>query len=143
MRSVPLAYRWLGELMLAGLVIIIAFITIADIPRPYPSWPTIGPVPVDPELVFPGLLGVLVLLNIGLDAFQNDTITIPHIAIGVLGIATLWLAVNSLYTLATLERGGVFWGGFFTLISATILAVAVITRTSIRIYLRQRPRTAE
>lgn len=104
--------RRVVELVLAALVLLITIMTFADLPRPYPSWPTIGPVPVDPELVLPGLLGFVTLLSM-----TRMSISIGSVVVGVLGALTLSIAVSSLYTLYT-GTGGASSGVGFTLSSA-------------------------
>lgn len=115
------------ESFFAAVVILIGFITAADLPRPYPLWPTIGAVPVDPELVIPALLGLAVLVGVVVDGFS-----VGSVVSGLLGVITLWIALVSLHTLYTVETGGVFWGGFFTLISGVTLAIVVLLRSAVR-----------
>jgi len=113
--------------LLAGLVLLIAAITFLELPQPYPTWPTVGPVPVDPELIVPGALALAALhgaLRAGL--------TPGSVVIGLLSAVTLWLASMSWYALYTPSSGGVFWGGFFTLISGSALAIAVLVRRVVR-----------
>ena len=50
------------EVVFAALVLLIVTLLVTSFPH-YPSWPTLGPVPINPELVVPGLLGVAVLLG--------------------------------------------------------------------------------
>lgn len=109
--------------LLAVLVLLIVSVEFTGLPQPYPTWPTVGPVPIDPELIVPGLLGLVAILGT-----IRDGITIGSLVIGFLGGLTLWMSAMSLYSLYAGTAGGVFWGGFFTLISGTILAVAVIVQ---------------
>lgn len=110
-----------SQVILAALVLIIATITFSNLPQPYPHWPTVGPVPVNPELVVPGVLGLVAILGA-----LREGLTMGSIVIGVLGVLTLWVAATSLHTLYSSTGGGVFWGGFYTLISGVILAIGVI-----------------
>jgi hypothetical protein len=112
---------------LAAFVLLVATITFSPLPQPYPAWPTVGPVPVNPELVIPGLLGVVTILGA-----LRDGVAVGSISIGLLGAVTLWLAATSLYTLSASTGGGVFWSGFFTLISGVILASGVIVQCVLR-----------
>jgi len=113
-----------AELILAGLVLAVAVVTLTALPEPYPTWPTVGAVPVNPELVVPGLLGVAALAG----AFA-DGLGVGPVVIGAL---TAYNATASLYTLYAVESGGVFWGGFFTLLAGVPLAVAVLARAAVR-----------
>lgn len=116
-----------SQVVLAALVLLIATITFSDLPQPYPTWPTVGAVPIDPELVVPGLLGLVAILGA-----LHDEVGVGSIVIGALGAVTLWAAATSLYTLYASTGGGVFWGGFFTLISGVILAIGVIVQSVLR-----------
>lgn len=58
--------------------------------------------------------------------------SIGTVVVGVLGVLTLSIAALSLYSLYAATGGGVFWRGFFTLISGSVLAVALIVRSLIR-----------
>lgn len=115
------------EAVFAVIVLLIALITIAELPRPYPSWPTIGTIPVDPELIIPAMLGIAALGGAIADGFS-----VGSVVTGLLGFITLWIALTSLHTLYTIETGGVFWGGFFTLLSGGALAVVVLVRGAVR-----------
>jgi hypothetical protein len=116
-----------SQQVLAALVLLIAASTFSIVPQPYPSWPTVGAIPVNPELIAPGLLGIAAILGVLRDGF-----TVGSIAIGMLGVVTLLLAATSLYTLYFSTGGGVFWGGFFTLISGVSLAILVIVQALLR-----------
>lgn len=116
---------WGIELFLAVLVLAVAVVTFTPVPRPYPAWPTVGPVPVDPELVVPGALGVVAIIRAVTDPGVGSA------AVGALGAITLLLATTSGYALYAGTGGGVFWGGFFTLLSGIGLAVAVFVRTAL------------
>jgi hypothetical protein len=115
------------ELSLATLVLLNAAIEFFGLSQPYPAWPTVGPVPVDPELIIPGLLGIVAIL-----VAIREGIAIGSIVVGVLGMLTLWIAATSLYSLYADTAGGLFWGGFVTLISGTFLAIAVIVQSLVR-----------
>lgn len=119
--------RHVIEFLLAAIVLLIALITFTNLPQPYPTWPTIGAIPIDPELIIPALLGLAVLLRT-----IADGLSIGSVVIGVLSIITLLIATMSMYALYTAETGGVFWGGFFTLISGVILAIAAIIQSAVR-----------
>jgi hypothetical protein len=117
----------LSQVVLAVLVLLIATITFSNLPQPYPTWPTVGPIPVNPELVVPGLLGGVAILGA-----LREGIVVGSIVIGMLGAVTLGVAATSLYTLYASTGGGVFWGGFFTLISGVTLAIGVIVQRVLR-----------
>lgn len=117
-----------SQVFLAALVLLIATITFSSLPQPYPHWPTVGPVPVNPELVIPGLLGLVAILGA-----LHDRLTVGSLVIEVLGALTLLVAATSLHTLYSSTGGGIFWGGFFTLISGVILAIGVIVRRILRL----------
>jgi hypothetical protein len=87
----------------------------------------VGPIPVNPELVVPGLLGFVAILGA-----LRDGVTVGSIVIGILSTVTLWVAATSLYTLYASTGGGVFWRGFFTLISGVILSIGVIVLRVLR-----------
>jgi hypothetical protein len=110
-----------SRLVLAGGVLLVAAITFSGLPQPYPTWPTVGSIPVNPELVVPGLLGLAAVLGA-----LRDGIAVGSIAIGTLGVVTLWVAATSLYELYAGTGGGVFWGGFVTLLVGVVLAVGVV-----------------
>lgn len=116
-----------SHVALAAFVLLIATSTFSTLPQPYPTWPTVGPIPVNPELVVPGMLGFIAILGA-----LRDEVTVGSVGIGLLGAVTLWLAATSLYTLYAATGGGVFWGGFFTLISGVILAIGVIVQHLLR-----------
>jgi hypothetical protein len=110
-----------SRLVLAGGVLLVAAITFSGLPQPYPTWPTVGSIPVNPELVVPGLLGLAAVLG-----SLRAGIGVGSIAIGTLGVVTLWVAATSLYDLYAGTGGGVFWGGFVTLLVGVVLAVGVV-----------------
>jgi len=122
------------EYLLAGSVLAIALLLVMDVPWPFPTWPTIGPFPVDPELVLPGLLALVVLGDVVVEGFS-----VSSVPIGILALVTLGMATLSLYTLFAGQAGGVFWGGFFTLVLGTPLAIAVLARDVIRAVLSRNP----
>jgi hypothetical protein len=123
------------ESTLAALVVLVAVLEVTGLPRPYPAWPTVGPVPADPELVVPGLLGLVAVVGA-----IRDGIDVGSVVVGGLGALTLWLAATSLYALFAGTAGGVFWGGFFTLVVGVPLAVAVLVRTALGRLEWRRPR---
>lgn len=111
------------ELVLAAQVLLIVAVLAAQLSPPYPAWPTVWGVPVDPELVVPGVLGVVALLSASVDGLG-----VGSLVVGALGFLTLGMASLSLYSLYTTDGGGVFWGGFVTLAVGLALAVAVVVR---------------
>ncbi|SIR74955.1 hypothetical protein SAMN05421752_102237 [Natronorubrum thiooxidans] len=116
-----------SQQLLAALVILIAVVTVLELPRPYPTWLTVGPVPVNPELVVPGVLGLVALLEP-----LHEGLAVSSIVVGVVGSVTLWLAAMSLYALYASSAGGVFWGGFFTLLSGVALASLLFVRSVVQ-----------
>ena len=118
----------ISQVILAVLVLLITAITFSNLPQPYPSWPTVGAIPVNPELLIPGLLGIVTILG----AFR-DGVAVGSVAIGTLGAVTLLVAALSLQTLYSSTGGGVFWGGFFTLVSGGSLAIGVIVQNVLRL----------
>lgn len=121
--------------VLAGGVLLVAVVTITEVPQPYPTWPTIGSVPVNPELVVPTLLALAVFGGIVAD---RRSLGIGAAVTGLLGVATCFWGILSLASLYSGGGGGVFWGGFFTLVSGIALAVAVIGREAARAAVRRR-----
>lgn len=115
------------ELALATLVLLNAAIEFFGLSQPYPAWPTVGSLPVDPELIIPGLLGLVAIL-----VTIREGITIGSIVVGVLGVLTLWIAATSLYSLYANTVSGLFGAAFFTFISGTLLAIAVIVQSLVR-----------
>ncbi|QFU83044.1 hypothetical protein [Natronorubrum aibiense] len=113
--------------LLAALVILLAVVTVFEFPRPYPTWPTVGSVPLNPELVVPGVLGLVALLEP-----LREGIGVDSILVGVVGAMTLWLAATSLYALYASSAGGVFWGGLFTLLSGVALASLLFLRSVVQ-----------
>ncbi len=53
-------------------------------------------------------------------------------AVLVLGVLMLWIAAMGLYSLYADTAVGLFWGGFFTFISGTLFAIAVIVQSFVR-----------
>lgn len=116
-----------SQVIFAVLVLLIATVTFFNLPQPYPHWPSVGPVPINPELIVPGLLGLTVIFGA-----LGDGLSAESVGIGVLGVLTMWLAATSLYTLYSSTGGGVFWGGFMTLISGVTLSIGVIIQSVVR-----------
>ena len=114
------------QVIMAAVVLLIATITFSDLPQPYPTWLSVGSVPVNPELVVPGLLGVVTIF-----VAARDAAAVGSVIIWILGVVTLLLSTTSLHALYTSSGGGVFFGGFFTLISGIVLPVAVDVRASV------------
>ncbi|MDF9744411.1 hypothetical protein [Natrinema salsiterrestre] len=116
------------EAGLALLVLFIATITFADLPQPYPAWPTVAGLPVNPELIFPGLLAIAALIGA-----VRDGIRVSSIVIVALSVPTVWMAAMGVQTLLYPEpSGGLFVTGFFSLIFGAALAIAVIVRGAAR-----------
>lgn len=99
---------------------------LTAIPQPYPTWPEAFGVPVNPSLVVPGLLAVAVLAGAALDG-----ITFSSLWLVALALPTLFIALLSIHTLM-IGAGGVFWGGFFTLILGIVLSLATLLRATLR-----------
>ncbi|QCC53454.1 hypothetical protein [Natronorubrum bangense] len=109
--------------LLAAFVLLIAISTFLGLPRPYPSWPTLGPLPINPELLVPGALGFVALLEP-----IHQGLNVGSVTIATVGAVTLWLAATSVYTLSASSTGGVFWGGFLTLLSGAVLAGLILVQ---------------
>ncbi len=116
-----------SKLLLAGAVLFVAAMTFNYLPQPYSTWPTIGSIPVNPELVVPALLGVVVVVEAFVEQFS-----IVLVSLAIFGGLTFLLGTASLYTLYAVESGGVFFIGFFTIIAGILLAVGVFLHTIIR-----------
>lgn len=116
------------KLLLAGAVLLVAAMIFNYLPQPYPTWPTIGPIPVSPELVVPALLGVVVVVEAFVEQFS-----IASVFLAIIGGLTFLLGASSLYTLYTVESGGVFFGGLFTIVAGILLVVGVFLHTIARI----------
>lgn len=115
------------KLLLAGAVLLVAAMTFNYLPQPYSTWPTIGTIPVSPELVVPALLGVVVVVEAFVEQF-----TIVSVAFAIFGGVTFLLGTASLYMLYAHVGGGVFFIGFFTIIAGILLAVGVFFQTIAR-----------
>lgn len=113
----------LVELGLAALVGLVAIATLTDVVGAYPTWPTLGGVPVDPELVVPATLALVALVR----SFQEG-LTVGAVSVGGVALVTGWLAAVSWYSLFAGTAGGVFWGGLVTIVAGVALAVAVAVR---------------
>ena len=113
--------------LLAAAVLSLVAVEFSTLPRPYPTAPTVGPFPVNPELVAPALLAAVVIVGA-----LRDGLGIGSVVTGLLGAVTLWIAATSLYEAYAYTNGGVAWGAFFTTVSGLVLAVAVLTRQAVR-----------
>lgn len=113
--------------ILAAMVLLVLLVEFSSLPLPYPANPTVGSVPVDPELVVPALLGLVAVVGA-----LRDGIGVGSIATGLLGVVTLWFATTSVYETATSQGGGIAWGAFFALICGGVLAVTVLLRQAVR-----------
>ena len=122
MRSSPGTARAL----LAAVVLSLVAVEFSTLPRPYPTAPTVGPFPVNPELILPALLAAAVIVG----ALRG--LGVGSVVTGLLGAVTLWIATTSLYEAYAATNGGVAWGAFFTTVSGLVLAVAVLTRQAVR-----------
>ncbi|MFC7214227.1 hypothetical protein ACFQO4_09075 [Saliphagus sp. GCM10025334] len=118
-----------SEVVLAVFVLFVDVVLLANRPLPWPSWPELGSVPIDPELVLPGVLAILVITGV---VREGLGLRVGQLLALGLGALTLWWASLSLYTLYAGTGGGVFFGGLFTLASATPLAVVVLARAGVR-----------
>lgn len=116
-----------AETALALLVLAIVAVMTTNFPVGYPSWPTLAGVPVNPELVVPGLLAIVVLLGVVADGLRVVTVVL-----GLLAIGTFLPAVVSYYALYTDTASGAFGGGILTLTVAVPLAVVVLLRYAVR-----------
>lgn len=127
---------WTGRESVRALKYVFAasvFAIAGAVGRPaYPVWPTLGGFPVDPELVVPGLLGVVALADV-----SGREISAGSVATGVLAVLTMVVAVTSLSTLYAGSGGGVFFGGVITLLLGIALAVTTVAVDVIRFGLRQ------
>lgn len=115
-----------AELALAILVALVVALLVTNFPL-YPSWPTVGGFPVNPELIVPGLLGVVALVRA-----IGDGLSIGSVTVGVLCVVTVTLAALSLQTLYSDASAGAFAGGLFTLVAGVALALAVVARNVVR-----------
>lgn len=115
------------KLLLAGAVLLVAAMTFNYLPQPYSTWPTIGPLPVNPELIVPALLGVVVVVEAFVEQFS-----IASVSLAIFGGLTFLLGAASLYTLYAVESGGVFFGGLFTIVAGILLAIGVFLHTIAR-----------
>jgi len=107
--------------VLAGAVFLVAAMTFGYLPQLYPAWPTVGGLPASPELVVPALLGVVAVA----DALVRQ-VSVASVALAALGGVTFLLGAASLYALYTVESGGVFFGGLFTIVAGLVLAAGVL-----------------
>jgi hypothetical protein len=115
------------KLLLAGAVLLVTAMAFNYLPQPYSTWPTIGSIPVSPELVVPALLGVVVVVEAFVEQFS-----IASVFLALFGGLTFLLGAASLYVLYAVESGGVFFIGFFTMIAGILLAVGVCLHTIAR-----------
>ncbi|MFW5956550.1 MAG: hypothetical protein ACOCQY_04015 [Halorhabdus sp.] len=116
------------QALLSATTIVIAALSFSALPNPIPSWPTIGPIPVNPELLVPGSLAIVTLA-----VCSRDGPSVGTVATGALAIGTGFLAVISWHALFVGTAGGVFWGGFFTLLAGVALSATIAVRHAIRL----------
>ena len=119
-----------AERVLAVSVLAVTAVLTTDFPVEYPAWPTLGGLPVNPELVVPALLGLAVLVGAVTDGLRATSFVAGASALvtGALGAATLLLGSLSLHTLYSGTAGGVFGGGILTLSVGIPLAFVVLLR---------------
>lgn len=117
-----------AEIGLAFLVLLVMALTFTALPQPYPVWPTIVGIPVNPELLVPGLLSIVALL-----CAVRDGMRAGSIVAGILSVLTLYMAIMGFHALLFPEpSGGLFVEGFFSLIFGTALAIVVLARSVAR-----------
>lgn len=112
----------IGELVLALLVVLVVG-ALATNASWYPSWPTVGGIPINLELVVPGLFGVVALVRTLRDGFS-----IGSVVVGAFSLITILLAAMSLQTLYSEASAGAFAGGMFTLVAGVALVFVVVVR---------------
>ncbi|WP_222919831.1 hypothetical protein [Natrinema sp. SYSU A 869] len=123
------------ETALAVAVLLVVTVMVTNVPFEYPSGPTLGGVPIDPELVVPGAFGVIVLVNGAMDGLD-----IWSSIVGAIGAITVLLASGSLYTLYT-SNPGMFAGGLFTLATGVPLSLLILGRRAVDMVAYQRRNT--
>ncbi|WP_276301359.1 hypothetical protein [Halorussus lipolyticus] len=130
MTALDRSVRRTVELALAVAVLAIVVVLTTDFPVTYPAWPTLGGFPVNPELVVPGLLGLVTLVGAVSDGLGAGSLVegVAALVVGVLGAITLLLASASLHTLYIGTAGGIFGGGILTLSVGIPLALVVVLR---------------
>ncbi|WP_247730513.1 hypothetical protein [Halovivax limisalsi] len=109
------------EIALSIAVLLVALVMSTDAPVGFPTRPAVGDVPLDPELLVPGLLG---LASLGYSIRRG--LGIVSVLIGLLGAVTVALAAVSLHTLYSGSAAGVFGGGLLTLSVGIPLALFVL-----------------
>ncbi|WP_265111374.1 hypothetical protein [Halosolutus halophilus] len=124
------------ETAFALAVLLVAAVMVTNVPVEYPTGPTLGGVPVGPELVVPGALGIIVLVDA-----VTDGLDIWSIVVGAMSAVTVLLASVSLHTLYT-SNLGMFAGGLFTLAAGVPLALLVLGRRVVDTVARQKRNTA-
>jgi hypothetical protein len=115
------------KVLLAGAVLLIAAMTFNYLPQPYSTWPTIGAIPINPELVVPAVLGFVVVIEAFVEQFS-----IASVCLAIFGGLTFLLGASSVYSLYTAESGGVFFGGLYTIVAGILLAAGVCVHTIAR-----------
>lgn len=111
------------EVVLAVSTLFLATVLLTDLSMPFPAWPEIGGVPVNPELVVPGVLGLVALVET-----TDSGLDLPSVVVGLFAVLTLSLSALGLYALWAGPGGGVFAGSLFTLAAGTPLSLAVLVR---------------
>jgi len=130
------------EAALAVGVLLVVWVMSTGVPVEYPSWPEVAGVPANPELLVPGALAVVVLVDAvreGVSIVSGGITAIKSwrslwtAVIGALGAVTLYLSIVSLYTLYADIGGGVFFGGLLTLSAGIPLALLVLGRRAFEV----------
>lgn len=120
------------ESILALAVFLVLIVLTTNVPVEYPAFPTLGGVPINPELVVPGVFGVVVLVNTVREGFG-----IWSVVASMVSIVTVLLASLSFYVLST-TNPGMFMGSFYTIIAGTLLALLVLGRRAVDVVLSRR-----
>lgn len=115
------------ELLLAVGVLLVGAMAFNYLPQPYSAWPSLGSIPVTPQLVVPSLLGLAAITSAVVD--RSD---LGSILLGCFGGVTLAFGGFSLSVLYAPGTGGVFFIGLFTLVSGIALAVGVLGYRTLR-----------
>ncbi|MFC3959739.1 hypothetical protein [Halovivax cerinus] len=125
------------EAALAVGVLLVVWVMSTGVPIEYPSWPEVAGFPADPELLVPGALAVVVLVDVvreGVSIGSGGVAAIKSARarwtgmIGLLAALTLFLSVVSLPALYADTGGCVFFGGLLTLSAGIPLALLVLGR---------------
>jgi len=130
------------ETALAVGVLLVVWVMSTGVPVEYPSWPEVAGVPANPELLVPGALAVVVLVDAvreGVSIVSGGIGAIKSVhalwtaGIGLLAAVTLFLSVVSIQTLYADTGGCVFFGGLLTLSAGVPLALLVLGRRAFEV----------